>query len=64
MSKLKEWQNMIENAVCQHKLTTPRLFTIMRDKTNDLQERIEFLESLNMKFADHLTADEIIELSK
>ena len=59
---LKEWQSFTENKVSCNEISKTRLFTVMRDKTNELQERIEFLENLNMRFADKLTAYEVIEL--
>jgi len=46
MSELTEWQNRIEVAVGCHELTAPRLFTIMRDKTNELQKQIDAFESI------------------
>lgn len=46
MSELKKWQNEIEVSVGCHELTAPRLFTVMRDKTNELQKKLDSFESL------------------
>ncbi len=38
MKDLKKWQNQIEWSVAQNEISRERLFTVMRDKTNELQD--------------------------
>jgi len=64
MNELKKWQNMIECEIARDEICRSRVFTVMRNKTNELQERVDFLENLNMKFADYLTPDELIALGE
>ena len=46
MTKLKEWQNNIESQVAQQEFTISRLFTVMRDKQNELEEQLNKFKSL------------------
>jgi len=53
---LKEWQGVIETKVGCNEISKPRLFTVMRDKTNELQEKIEGLEMEASKQRNHSVA--------
>ena len=59
--KLKEWQNSIECKVAQNEISTARLFTVMRDKQNELEKQLEQYKSLVKTVdADNLPNGEVL----
>ena len=46
MSELKEWQNMIEYEVACDEISRSRLYTVMRDKQNELEKQLQQYKSL------------------
>jgi len=61
--KLKEWQNSIECKVAQNEISTARLFTVMRDKQNELEKQLEQYKSLVKTVdADNLPAGEVLAI--